>query len=244
MANNYFQFKQFTIHQEQSAMKVTTDGCLFGAWVARTIHENVHSPFNGLDIGTGTGLLSLMVAQQNSGCIIDAVEIEAGAAEEAVRNTAAAGKKEVITIHQADIRQYHPGKKYAVIFSNPPFYENELKGTVSVKNTAHHDAGLLMQDLLECCRYLLEKDGRLFLLLPYKRETELKVKIQAAGFGISRHVRVKQSVNHGYFRTMLELCFKGPGEQQTNYEEIAIKDEQEQYSDAFTALLRDYYLYL
>ena len=103
---------------------------------------------------------------------------------------------------------------------------------------------MLMHDLLECCRYLLEKDGRLFLLLPYKRETELKVKIQAAGFGISRHVRVKQSVNHGYFRTMLELCFKGPGEQQTNYEEIAIKDDQEQYSDAFTTLLRDYYLYL
>lgn len=244
MANSYFRFKQFTIHQEKSAMKVTTDGCLFGAWVASGIRETGQQQIHCLDIGAGTGLLSLMVAQQNTGCKIDAVEIEAGAAEEAERNIATAGKKEVITVLQADIRQYHPSKKYAVIFSNPPFYENELKGSVIAKNTAHHDAGLLMQDLVDCCRKLLLEDGRFYLLLPFKRETEIVSKIKSSGFHVTRQLRVKQSVNHGYFRTMLELRFPGSGHAVTGFEELAIKDEKDQYTGMFTELLRDYYLYL
>lgn len=244
MSNSYFRFKQFTIHQEKSAMKVTTDGCLFGAWVASVIRETGQSQLNCLDIGTGTGLLSMMLAQQNSACIIDAVEIEAGAAEEAANNIESAGKKETISVHHTDIRQFQPGKKYAAIFSNPPFYENELKGSVTARNTAHHDAGLLMQDLLDCCRNLLLENGRAFLLLPFKRETELMAKIQAAGFFISHHVRVKQSVSHGFFRTMLELRLIGSVQAVARYEEIAVKDEKDQYTEAFTALLRDYYLYL
>lgn len=244
MSNSYFRFKQFTIHQERAAMKVTTDGCLFGAWVASVIRETSQRQVNYLDIGTGTGLLSLMVAQQNTDAIIDAVEIDAGAAEEAISNIEKAGKNEAIFIYQVDIRHFHPPKKYAVIFSNPPFYEKELKGTLAAKNTAHHDAGLLMQDLLDCCRDLLREDGRIYLLLPFKREIELISKIQATGFTICRHLRVRQSVNNGYFRTMLELRFNGPEEQSTGYEEIAVKNEQDQYTEAFTALLRDYYLYL
>lgn len=244
MSNSYFRFKQFTIHQEKSAMKVTTDGCLFGAWVASTIRKYSHSQINCLDIGTGTGLLSLMVAQKNTDYKVEAVEIESGAAEEAVRNIEAAGKKEAITVHHADIRQYHPEEKFAVIFSNPPFYENELKGTVTARNTAHHDAGLLIQDLLDCCRQLLLKDGSLYLLLPFKRETEIVSKIQSSGFRINRQVRVKQSVNHGFFRTMLELRFTASGQAVTRYEEIAVKDEKDQYTGKFTALLSDYYLYL
>jgi len=86
MANSYFRFKQFTIHQDQSAMKVTTDGCLFGAWAAKAIHERKPEQGRWLDIGTGTGLLSLMVAQQNPDNLIDAVEIEMAAAEEARKN--------------------------------------------------------------------------------------------------------------------------------------------------------------
>lgn len=243
MSNSYFRFKQFTIHQEKSAMKVTTDGCLFGAWVASVIREAGQQQINCLDIGAGTGLLSLMVAQQNTGCKIDAVEIEAGAAEEAANNISVAGKNEAIIIHQSDIRQFRSAEKYAVIFSNPPFYENELKGSVTARNTAHHDAGLLIQDLLSCCRDLLLENGLVFLLLPFKRETEITAKIQAAGFNIHRHVRVKQSVNHGYFRTMLELRFTATA-QTVTYEEIAVKDGNDQYTGAFTTLLRDYYLYL
>lgn len=244
MSNSYFRFKQFTIHQEKSAMKVTTDGCLFGAWIASVIHDAGHSQMICLDIGAGTGLLSLMVAQKNTGCMIDAVEIEAGAAEEAANNIESAGKKETISVHHTDIRQFQPGKKYAAIFSNPPFYENELKGTVTARNTAHHDAGLLMQDLLDCCRKLLLKEGSLYLLLPFKRETEIVSKIQSSGFHISRQVRVKQSVNHGFFRTMLELRFTGTGQSVTRHEEIAVKDEKDQYTGEFTALLSDFYLYL
>lgn len=225
-------------------MKVTTDGCLFGAWVASVMREAGQPQMNCLDIGAGTGLLSLMVAQQNTDCTVDAVEIDAAAAEEAANNISGAGKNGSIIVHRSDIRQFQPEKKYSVIFSNPPFYENELKGNVTARNTAHHDAGLLMQDLLDCCRKLLVEDGLIYLLLPFKRETEIVSKIQSSGFHVTLQVRVKQSVNHGYFRTMLELRLPGSGQAGTRIEEIVIKDEKDQYTVAFTALLRDYYLYL
>lgn len=244
MSNSYFRFKQFTVHQEKSAMKVTTDGCLFGAWVAAVIRESGQPQADCLDIGTGTGLLSLMVAQQNPTCTIDAVEIEQGAAEEAANNINEAGKDRSVFIHRADIRQFLPDKKYTVIFSNPPFYENELKGTVAAKNKAHHDTGLLLQELLYCCRNLLREDGRIFLLLPFKRETELISKILTLRFSISRLVRVRQTVNHGYFRTMMELRLSSQERQSIAEEELAVKDERDQYTAAFTSLLRSYYLYL
>jgi tRNA1Val (adenine37-N6)-methyltransferase len=244
MANSYFQFKQFTINQEQSAMKVTTDGCLFGAWTANVIRELTPSKRNCLDIGTGTGLLSLMVTQQNPDCLIDAVEIEKDAAEEARRNIGAAGKDKQITVHPQDIQLYHPLHKYDIIFSNPPFYENELKGNNTGKNKAHHNEGLLFHQLLACCKQLLKEEGNLFLLLPYKREKEVLDKIRDAGFTVTRHIRVRPAVHLDYFRILLELQFNEAATPKTVTGELSVKDEQDQYTPGFIELLRDYYLYL
>jgi len=244
MANSFFRFKQFTIHQDRSAMKVTTDGCLFGAWTANAIHQLQRPPVSCLDIGTGTGLLSLMVKQQNPDCIIDAVEIDEAAAREARYNIEAAGKSEQITVHQEDILQFQPGKKYSVIFSNPPFYENELKGTDPGKNKAHHNEGLLFNELLIRCHQLLESDGHVYLLLPFKREKELMEKINDAGFLITRHTRVRPAVQLGYFRFMIEIKFNSDSISSMSSEELSVKDEQDRYTPSFTGLLRDYYLYL
>ncbi len=244
MANNFFQFKQFTIYQEHSAMKVTTDGCLFGAWTASAIRELKLSAFTGLDIGGGTGLLSLMVAQQNPDAVIDCVEIDEAAAKEGLQNISAAGKNSAINIIQQDILLYEPDKKYRIIFSNPPFYEKELKGNNRARNAAHHNEGLRIQELLEYCQQWLAENGRIYLLLPYKRETELLEKIKSSGFLVNRLTRVRQSVNHGYFRCMLELQINNPGFPGTQTDELAVKDEQDHYTTAFTILLRDYYLYL
>ncbi|MGZ8510909.1 MAG: tRNA1(Val) (adenine(37)-N6)-methyltransferase, partial [Chitinophagaceae bacterium] len=127
MANSYFQFKQFTINQDHCAMKVTTDGCLFGAWVAGEVKNRSHDTRNMLDIGVGTGLLSLMVAQKNPHLIIDGAEIDKSAYTQAKENILSAPFKNKIYISNSDIRDGVFGTNYDIVVSNPPFYENELQ---------------------------------------------------------------------------------------------------------------------
>ncbi len=128
MANSYFQFKQFTVHQDRCAMKVTTDSCLFGSWIADKIEKEDSAISNCLDIGTGTGLLSLMVAQKNAGIKIEAIEIDNDASSQAKENIASSPFSENINVIHADVKEYVLENKYDIIISNPPFYEKELKG--------------------------------------------------------------------------------------------------------------------
>ena len=154
MANNYFQFKQFIIHQDRCAMKVTTDSCLFGAWVAAAVRSQDPIAIGSgvrslLDIGAGTGLLSLMIAQKNN-ISIDAIEIDKDAFLQASENIAASPWSERIKISHADIKYFNPlPAKYDIIVSNPPFYENEWQSESLQRNTAHHSSELLLTDLLD-----------------------------------------------------------------------------------------------
>src|SRR5882724_8546870 len=123
MANTYFQFKQFTIHQDRCAMKVTTDACLFGAWATVGIRKLAPEAKTILDIGSGTGLLSLMIAQQCD-VLIDAVEIDKAAAAQAKENSTASPWKEKIMVIEGDIRYMarYPINRYDIVICNPPFY--------------------------------------------------------------------------------------------------------------------------
>ena len=244
MANNYFRFKQFTIQQDKAAMKVTTDGCLFGAWVAKQISEQTITAVKIIDIGTGTGILSLMIAQKNPDCSIDAVEIDNNAYEQANENIISSPWKENIRVVQADIKSFEPGKKYDTIFCNPPFYENELKAEDEKRNVAHHDGGLSFNELFAIIKQRLTPEGHFYLLLPYKRNEEIRNLFLEHQLELSQLIFVKQSVNHGYFRIM--LCGRLPSEKkgETVIEEMAIKDNNDNYTPAFVSLLKDYYLYL
>src|ERR1700741_4578062 len=122
-------------------MKVTTDGCLFGSLVATLSKKE--QPFNVLDIGTGTGLLSLMFAQQQPHAHIDAIEIDKNAFEQASSNVSASPWHNRIKVLYGDARHFTFTTRYDVIISNPPFYENELKGNDDKKNVAHHGDHLL-----------------------------------------------------------------------------------------------------
>ena len=137
-------------------MKVTTDGCLFGAWVANAINNSELIINNCLDIGTGTGLLSLMLAQKNPQIKIDAVEVDKDAFEQAKKNIAESPWANRIKVYHADIKVFGSAKKYDVIISNPPFYENELKGNDEKKNIAHHNDGLLLPELLKIIKRILK----------------------------------------------------------------------------------------
>ena len=128
MPNPYFQFKQFIIYHDRCAMKVTTDSCLFGSWCADEIKNdnNKDEIKKILDIGAGSGLLSLMIAQRND-CFIDAIEIDEAAAKQAKENVAASPWKDRIEVHQINALHHSYQQLYDVIVSNPPFYENELE---------------------------------------------------------------------------------------------------------------------
>lgn len=225
-------------------MKVTTDGCLFGAWCAEElsrmgITEKKSAPVRALDIGAGTGLLSLMVAQKNT-LSIKAVEIDAGAATQATENAATSPFRGQIEVVQSDVLQFGT-QGYDVIFSNPPFYENELKSGNKAKDTAHHSHQLTWAELFAAINRLLAPDGIFFLLLPYKRAGELEDYLKKENLFIHTLVRVKQSTSHAPFRLMVQGSrIASP----LREEELAIRDERQQYTPAFVDLLKDYYLYL
>ncbi len=219
-------------------MKVTTDSCLFGAWVAHHI-RNMDPAKNILDIGSGSGLLSLMIAQQTHASI-EGIEIQQEDYRQSIDNIANSPFANRITLHQANAIQFHYNKRYDVIVSNPPFYENDLKGSIAGKNIAHHDAGLKLPELLSLIARQLTADGAFFLLLPQKRLADLKPLMGKNHLFINEITAVHQTENHDAFRIMLRGSFL---KSKSDACSIVIKEGTD-YSAVFTRLLKDYYLYL
>jgi tRNA1Val (adenine37-N6)-methyltransferase len=223
-------------------MKVTTDACLFGAWVAREVKSKSHEVRNMLDIGLGTGLLTLMVAQKNPHLIVDGIEIDKNAFEQAKENIINAAFNNKIYLFNEDINHTTQARKYDIIISNPPFYENELKSGNNQKNIAHHDKGLLAEDLLPIIKGKLLANGQFYLLLPYKRKKEIEFLFEKNNLFFTKKLSVRQSVNHDYFRLMAagSLFNDFIAEE----DEISIRNEAGDYTPEFITLLKDYYLYL
>jgi tRNA1Val (adenine37-N6)-methyltransferase len=245
MPNSYFQFKQFTVHQESAALKVSTDSCLFGAWVASKVKgykvEGKRNKIeNLLDIGAGTGLLMLMLAQQCE-ALIDGVEIDVASYEQAKENISASPWKERLCLLFGDVKQFAFEKKYDLIISNPPFYENDLKSDATNRNMAMHDTGLKLDELLQVVDKNLSDEGWFTVLLPYHRANKFIADAEVCDFWVIKRTDVKQTVNHSFFRTMLLF---GRRIVESEKDSVSIKDEKNEYTDAFVKLLKDYYLYL
>lgn len=238
MPNNYFQFKQFIIQQDKCAMKVCTDACLFGGWVADYLQNK--SAHNILDIGAGTGLLSLMLAQKTNAAI-DAVEIDKEAYEQAAENVQQSSHEKSIKIFHTSIDDFQPEYKYNFIISNPPFFEADLKSAQQNKNAAKHDTALTLDVLCQKVKQLLTDDGCFAVLLPYHRTNYFITESVKNNLHCIEMVLIKQTPRHDYFRSMLLLSFNKTA---MTEKEITIKGADEKYSEAFIALLKDYYLYL
>ena len=244
MANSYFKFKQFTINQDKCAMKVCTDACLFGALVAGSkTYLPVHKKtFSCLDIGTGTGLLSLMVAQKNNTVKIDAVEIDAASAEQAAENIAASPWADNIQVFNEDIVTFGAtDKKYDCIFSNPPFFEDHLQSPDNAKNDARHDTSLNLLQLLKVVDTHLTPDGFFAVLLPYQRVVYFIEECRKLGLHLTKQVLVKQTLKHKFFRGILFFTRK---ESEPELKDIFIKNLDYNYTPEFSAALKDYYLFL
>jgi len=224
-------------------MKVTTDGCLFGAWAAKEAESGKLKVESCLDIGTGTGLLALMIAQKiNSD--VDSIEIDKEAAEQAKENVDASPWKKRINVINADVKNFQFEEKYDLIISNPPFYENELRSPKSSKNLAHHSDELKLEELLHIIKNDLSETGQFFLLLPYKRNEEVKKIFKDHQMHFDKIIFVRQSTNHDYFRIMLKGKLSSQENEGTEFDEISIRNDEQEYTDNFITLLRDYYLHL
>ena len=196
---------------------------------------------NCLDIGTGTGLLSLMLAQKTT-ATIDAVEINTAAFRQAKENFEQSPWQERLSIFNKDIFQFETEKKYDCIISNPPFYENELASDLIKKNIAHHSEQLTIAQVLKFIQTYLNEEGSFFLMYPFKRKEEVERMVAQNELHIINSIILHQSVKHGPFRVIIKGARKNIiAAEQTS---ISVWDENQKYTSAFTRLLKDYYLNL
>lgn len=239
MPNDYFKLKQFTVNQGNCAMKVCTDACLFGAWVASTINNKKFNPENILDIGAGTGLLSLMLAQKTT-ALISAIEIDEAAAIQTRQNFQASPWNDRLKIYNQSIQSFNALHKFDLVISNPPFYNNALQSADEKRNLALHTTSLSYHDLISSANNLLSENGLFAVLLPFSNAAAFIELADKLHIYLINRTNVKQTTAHSFFRSMM-LFSKKQQPLQTN--EISIK-ENNNYTADFVELLKVYYLYL
>lgn len=233
---NYFEMKQMRIEQDQCAMKVSTDACIQGAW----------TPINAavqrvLDIGTGTGLLSLMLAQRAPQIHIDALELDPDAARQAQDNVTQSVFAQQIKVHHIDATQFESDTKYDLIICNPPFFNNSLKGPDQQRNLARHTDCLTQQQLIRVVLKYLASNAYAAILLPITEALQWEELAQLQGLYSFKRLMIQPFAHTPANRVVL-LCAtqKAP----LIEESLIIYDEPKQYSQAFIDLMHPYYLYL
>lgn len=234
MPNPFFQFKQFTVWHDKCAMKVGTDGVLLGAWTS------VESAHRILDIGTGTGLVALMLAQRSLAAVV-ALEIEEWAALQAAENVARSPWPDRIEVIREDFRLYTSDAKFDVIVSNPPYFVDGLKGPDGQRNAARHNDGLSYEPLLQGVATLLTADGLFTLVIPTDVAERVKEIAQIKGLYPSKQLFVVTKPGAAPKRTLITFGFHP---QACSIDTLLTEVARHQYSDEYIALTKMYYLNL
>ena len=234
MPNPYFRFKQFIIQQDRCTMKVCTDSCVLGAWTALQLKDEKKI----LDIGTGTGLLPLMLAQK-SGSLIDTIESDSESAAQARENIGQSPWADRIQLIESDVLHYSFSSRYDFVITNPPFFESDLRSPASNKNKAKHDESLTLDKLIPVIVSCLNRQGTFSILLPFHRTAYFENLASAAGFFLREKLLIRQTPAHGLFRSICLFSYQKPESAIIN--EWCIKNEAGYYSQEFSELMRDYY---
>jgi tRNA1Val (adenine37-N6)-methyltransferase len=223
-------------------MKVCTDACLFGAWSAAD--AQIQTAKNILDIGSGTGLLSLMLAQQ-SNAHITAIEIEAGAFEQTKTNFDLSPWKDRLDVVHISIQEYAANNNqnsFDCIITNPPFYEVDLNSPDNTKNLAAHSTALPWDTLAESAASLLQKNGAWYVLVPTLRAYTMQKLALNYGLQLSQECLMYNDAKHLPIRAMLKFIKQKEAVIQRH--KIVIKNEDQSYTSEFSNYLKDYYLHL
>lgn len=239
MSNDYFKFKQFTIEQPHAAMKVGTDGVLIGAWCDVSDSDE---PI--LDVGTGTGLIALMLAQRTKTASIIAIDSSAEAVCDAQRNISASPWSDRTVVLETSVQQYtqdfSQSGRYGLIVSNPPYFVDSLQAPEALRNTARHATELTHDTLLGTSAQLLRQSGRLSIILPVAEAEAVERKAVRFGFTLTKVCSVYSTPRSGEIRRMMtfvkeRLCIT------PLHNELYIHSGDE-YSDEYRRLTGEFYL--
>lgn len=228
-----FQFKHFTLKQDICAMKVGTDGVLLGAWSKNT-------DGNVLDIGCGSGLIGIMIAQRNENCIIDAIDKDKNAFLQSTENTAKCTWNNRIKVFHTSLQEFVPTKKYQLIISNPPFFVDATKSANESKNLARHADELPFQELIIGVSRLLANDGIFSIILPSTEEEMFCKLAQQHQLFLNRICYVKPNEARPIKRVIMEFSFQ---EISIKTETLTIETEKRHhYTKEYRNLTNDFYL--
>ena len=233
MANPFFTFKQFTIRHDRCAMKVGTDGVLLGAWT--DVSHSCHL----LDIGTGTGLIALMLAQRCPQSTITAIDIDAEAVEQAIENVQSSPWADRVEVSLQDICTFTSNQFFDTIVSNPPYFIDSLKCPDNQRNTARHTDTLDAERLLESVARLLSNDGCFSIILPAEQTDLLIQTAYNQGLYPSRKTAVITRPGLPPKRVLMEFQ-KNKKALQTD--ELIIELERHVYSEEYITLTKEFYL--
>ena len=228
-----FRFKQFSIAQDKCAMKVGTDGTLLGAWT------KAFKPQQILDIGTGTGLIAMMLAQRFENAQIKAIEIDANASQQAAENFQNSPWSNRLSLKHISLQRFKHLSSFDLIVSNPPYFENNLKANNKQRTQARHTDTLSFVTLIEGSAKLLNKNGSLAIIIPSAIKDKVETIAQKHHLHLNRLCWVKGTDKTAVKRAVLQFYFEEkPLEENT----LIIEKERHVYSDEYTQLCKEFYL--
>lgn len=238
MGNSYFQFKKFRIEQGNSAMKVGTDAVVLGAYSGSLFPETI------LDIGTGTGVIALMMAQRYPEALILALEIDSKACIQAAENVRNSPWANQIAVIESSLQDYQNcGLKFDLIVSNPPYYPNHLLTQDIRRNQALHQGALTFFELVVGVDKLLKEEGELWVILPQRQMVEFELIALKEGFVVFKKIAIRDS-NHKPVLRVIQAFEKGKSKERTfETDELIIKGNDGEFSDAYRNLLKDFMLH-
>jgi len=231
-----FKFKQFSVAQDRCAMKIGTDGVLLGAWVSL---EN--NPESILDIGAGTGIISLQLAQRSTTKTVDAVEIDDDAYEQCSENFEASPWGDRLFCYHASVQEFASEieEKYDLIVSNPPFFSEDYKSDNDARDIARFNDALPFQHLVVCASHLLSEKGVFAVILPKKEEEHFIQLASENNLYPQRICEVQGTPNSEIKRVLLEFSFK---KLTPIKEALVIEISRHHYTPEYTNLVKDFYL--
>ena len=233
-----FQFKQFSVAQDRCEMKVGTDAVLLGAWSALD-----HMPNTILDIGSGTGILALIMAQRSTAELIDALEIDADAYEQCVRNFETSDWGDRLFCYHASLKEFVDKIEdtYDLIISNPPFYKDNFKSKNEVRNKARFEDALPFKELLTSASKLLSVTGQLNVIIPFSEEINFISLAKNVNLYPIRILRVRGLEESPVKRSLISFTFQ---ENKIEVSELTIEITRHHYTQEYINLTKDFYLKL